>query len=272
MEIIMKLKSVKDFYILSDGTKIPCVGFGTWKMPSDESGEKVILCALENGWRHIDTAEFYGTEAAIGCALKQSDVPRSELFITSKVWKTNMGYDGTLRSFEKSIKDLQLDYIDMFLIHWPDSDMRVNHETWKAMERLRSEKLVKTIGVSNFSAQTLNAFMTGINDLPTVNQIEYRIGKTQPEVVEFCQGNDILVEAWGSLGRGKIFDDKMINEMAEKYRVSFAQLCLRFCLQNGMLPLVKSSNPERIAANTDIFNFEISFDDMHALAAYSNEE
>lgn len=261
-------------FTLSNFVTIPSIGFGTYKT-TDQRDESVILDALEAGYRHLDTASVYKNEDKIGQALQISGISRKELFLTSKVWKTDMGYESTLRAFRESIKKLHTDYLDLYLIHWPtintsedwtdDSWRQRNRETWRALEKLYSEGLVRAIGVSNFLPHHLADLFETANERPMVNQLEYHPGYTQQYTVNFCRKHQILVEAWSPLGRTRIMQEPFFLELAKKYDKSVAQICLRFELQNGILPLPKASNLTRMKENLNVFDFEISQEDMYRI-------
>lgn len=253
-------------FVLENGVELPFVGYGTYKVHE----EKFILEALENGYRHLDTARKYENEKMIGRALAECGVNRNELFITSKVWKTDLGYDETLRSFDASLEDLGLKYLDMFLVHWPqagpDADWKpAMTETWKAMERLYDEGAVRAIGVCNFLPHHLLHLMKDANVRPMVNQLEFHPGYSQPATVQFCANQGIQVEAWSPLGRGRVLEDPVLLELAEKYGKSPAQICLRYCLQCNILPLPKASSPKRLLENLDIFDFDLELADVYRL-------
>ena len=256
----------KNGFILENGVELPFVGFGTYKVTE----EKIILDALDAGYRHLDTARMYKNEKMIGNALKECGIHRSELFLTSKVWKGDLGYDNTLRSFEASINDLGVQYLDMFLIHWPqstpDADWKpVLKETWKAMERLYEDCAVRAIGVSNHLPHHLLHILRDCNVRPMVNQLEFHPGYTQAATTSFCVNQGIQVEAWSPLGRTRVLEDPLVLELAEKYSKTPAQICLRFCLQNNILPLPKSSSPERMKQNLELFDFDIELEDIFRL-------
>ncbi|MDO6993601.1 aldo/keto reductase [Brachyspira innocens] len=260
-------KSLKDTFTLSNGYKIPCIGFGTWQTPDGETAVNAVKEAIKLGYKHIDTAAIYGNEKSIGKAIKESGINRDELFITSKVWNKERGYKTTLKAFEKTLNDLSLDYLDLYLIHWPASVNQfkdwdnINLETWRAMTELYKAGKIKSIGVSNFMPHHLKSLMeTEIK--PMVNQIEFHVGFMQEETFKYCNDNNILIEAWSPLGTGKMLDNNTLKEIANKYNKSIAQLCIRWCLQNNTLPLPKSVTPSRIKENTEIFDFVISDEDM----------
>ncbi|THF51709.1 aldo/keto reductase [Flavobacterium supellecticarium] len=265
-------KSIPD-YTLNNGVTIPEIGFGTWQTPDGATAVLAVQSALENGYRHIDTAAIYGNEKSIGQAIADSGIDRKELFITSKLWNSERGYESTLKAFEKTLSDLQTDYLDLYLIHWPAnakqfSDWKQkNADTWRAFETLYQDGKIKAIGLSNFMVHHLEALLETATVKPVINQIEYHPGYLQMEVVAFCKANDILIEAWSPLGTGKMLNDPTLLEIASNYNVSVAQLCIRWCLQNGTLPLPKSVTPERIKQNLNVYHFEISESDMKRIDA-----
>lgn len=265
------MNSIKDVYTLNNGVTIPCIGFGTWK--AEEGGIEMLKTAIEVGYRYFDTASFYGTEEHVGEAVKASGIDRKEFFIASKVWKDEMGYEGTMKAFKGSLERLQMDYLDLYLIHWPLPDpsmpmeewKALDRETWKAMETLYNEGKVKAIGVSNFLPHHLDNLLAHCTVKPTVNQLEIHPGYLQTVAAEYCEKHDILVQAWSPLGRRRIAEEPLILELAAKYQVSQAKICLRFLLQKGYISLPKSSTAERMKQNIDIFDFAISQEDMYRI-------
>lgn len=266
------MKALTDCYTLSNGVKIPCVGFGTWQTPDGETAVSAVLSAIGAGYRHIDTAEGYGNEKSVGAAVKKSGVDRKELFITSKLWNSNHGYEKTLAAFEKTMKNLDTDYLDLYLIHWPNpiafrgNWQQANAGTWKAFEELYRAGRVRAIGVSNFRPHHLEELLKTAAVAPMVNQIRLCPGDTQDETAEFCRSRGILLEAYSPLGTGRIFEVPEMKTLAEKYGRSVAQICIRWSLQRGYLPLPKSVTPERIEENARVFDFELEEADVRLIA------
>lgn len=261
---------MRQTFTLANGAEIPAVGFGTYKT-ADNNDEAIIREAIRQGYRHLDTATFYFNEEAVGKAVRESGIPREEFFLTSKVWRDRLGYDSTIHEFEESCKKLETDYLDLYLIHWPrPADLTAEWkdpdvETWKALEDLYKSRKVRAIGVSNFLPHHLNNLMDRTGILPMVNQLEFHPGYMQKAAVDFCQRLGIQVEAWSPIGRARVLQEPLLMELAEKYQVSVAQICIRFALQCGVLPLPKSSSKERMRQNLDVFGFNIEDDDMHQL-------
>ena len=263
---------VKKVFTLSNGVEMPGIGFGTWKAKDGADAYDSIIEALKAGYRHIDTAAMYRNEASVGKAVKECGLKREDIFVTSKVWNKNRGYEKTLAAFEKTLATMELDYLDLYLIHWPAIPLQfedwdeINLGTWKAMIELYKAGKIKAIGVANFYPKHLESLMK-TEVPPMVNQIEFHPGYTQDEVVKYCQENGIVVQGWSPLGNGAVLGSEFLAEMAAKYNKSVAQICLRFAVQNGIVPLPKSVTPSRIAANLDVYDFEISEEDMKAIAA-----
>ena len=256
-------------YKLYNGVEFPVVGYGTYKAVNGTNNQ-AIREALRAGYRYFDSASFYGTEEGLGRAIKEEGVERSEVCLATKVWKAEMGYQKTLEAFENSLTRLDTDYIDLYLIHWPRPDLQcdwkeISIETWKAMEELYKNGRARAIGVCNFLPHHLENIMSQMEIKPMVNQLEFHLGYTQEAAVAFCKKNDICVQAWSPISRGRIFEEELLKEMVEKYNVSPAQLSLRFCIQKGMAPLPKSENEQRIKENIDVFSFEITREDMYRL-------
>ena len=253
-------------FTLSNGVEIPAVGYGTYLTSEKDDG--TVAAALAAGYRHFDTASFYDTEQALGDALKAAGVPREELFLTSKLWKDEMGYENALAAFERSLQKLGTDYLDLYLIHWTRTDdltaewRQLDRDTWRALEELYRAGRVRSIGVSNFLPHHLRNLMETAEIAPMVNQIEFHPGYPQTWNVEFCKAHGILPEAWSPLGRTRVLQDERLAGIAAKYGKTVAQLCVRFALQCGVVPLPKSSSPARMQANLDVFDFVISDEDM----------
>lgn len=268
------LKSVADGFKLSNGVLIPCVGFGTWQAEEGELCVKTINSALKAGYRHFDTAARYGNEVSVGKTLREhianGGAKREDIFLTTKVWASERGYDKTMKAFDESLKRLGLDYVDLYLIHWPASPNKfanfndINADTWKALVDLYKQGRVKAIGVSNFKVYHLMPLMD-FEIKPMVNQIEYHPGLNQEEIVSFCQNNGIQVAGWSPLGRGNLKDHELIVKIAHEVNKSPAQVMLRWCLQHDVLPLPRSLNAERMKQNTELFDFSLSQEHMAAI-------
>lgn len=258
-------------YTLSNNVSIPELGFGTWQTPNGDVAVFAVKKALEVGYRHIDTAQGYKNEDSVGQAIKESGIPREEIFLTTKLWNENHSYDLVLSSFEESLKKLQTDYIDLFLIHWPnpvkfrDNWQSANAETWRAMEELYQAGKIKAIGVSNFLPHHFEELKKTATIFPMVNQIFLAPGELQKEVVSYCQEHNVLLEAYSPLGTGKIFDVPEMQELSDKYGKTIAQIAIRWSLQHGFLPLPKSVTPSRIEENLAVFDFELSDEDMQRI-------
>lgn len=265
------LTSKTDCFTLSNGVKIPCIGYGTWQTPDGETTAECVSQALRLGYRHIDTAFAYGNEKSVGEGLRRSGVAREEIFVTTKHWVTERGYEKTVAAVETSLRLLGLDYVDLYLVHWPcvarlsPEWKEINADTWRGFERMYQDGKLRAIGVSNYFPNHLEALMDMCEIPPMVNQLEFHPGYTQMENIRWSQEHGMLAEAWSPLGSGAVLADPALNAMAAKYGKSVAQLCVRFALQNDVLPLPKSTKPERIAANAEVFDFEIDAADMEAL-------
>jgi Aldo/keto reductases, related to diketogulonate reductase len=266
------MKAITDSYELSGGVKIPCIGFGTWQVQNGDGAVSSVKAALDVGYRHIDTAAGYGNEESVGIAVKESGIERSDIFITSKLQNDMHGYDDTLKAFEQTMKNLDMEYLDLYLIHWPnpikfrDRWQETNAGSWKAFEELHKAGRIRAIGVSNFHPHHFEALLETATVMPMVNQIRLCPGDTQDEVVNYCRERSILLEAYSPLGVGKIFEVPEMKALAEKYGKSIAQICVRWSLQRGYLPLPKSVTPERIRENADVFDFELSAQDVQLIA------
>jgi len=257
---------MNQYFTLYNGIRIPAIGFGTYRTPG-EAAEQSVREALKAGYRSIDCAAIYRNEENVGIALKESRINREDLFITSKLWNDFKGYDATMAAFEKTMQDLQLDYLDLYLIHWPIAKasrvnwQEANNETWRAFEELYKGGRIKAIGVSNFRRHHLEPLMEYASVQPMVNQIEYHPGFLQDETAVFCRQHGIQLESWGPLSNGGIFGNEILISLAEKYGKSVAQLTLRWIHQKGFVVLPKSVTPARMAENLEIFDFHISEED-----------
>ncbi|KRL89308.1 aldo/keto reductase [Lactobacillus kalixensis] len=267
----MEFHSLQDTYTLNNGVKIPVIGFGTWQTPNGEVAKESVLAALNSDYRHIDTAKAYGNEKGVGEAIKKSGVNRHDLFVTTKLWNEDHGYENTKKAIDQSLLDLDLDYLDLYLIHWPnpvamrDHWAELNSESWRAMEEAVQAGKIRAIGVSNFRKNHLDALMENAAIKPAVNQIFLNPSDLQPEVVAENKKLDLLSEAYSPLGTGGLLGNETVKKVAENYGKSPAQVLIRWSLQHGFLPLPKSVHPEYIEANADVFDFEISPEDMAAL-------
>lgn len=259
-------------FTLANGVEIPSLGFGTWRMEEGPETQAAVEDALAQGYRHIDTAAFYQNEKSVGRAVRASGLKREEVFVTSKVWNQDRGYEKTLAAFDRTMENLGLDYLDLYLIHWPaaahqyDNWEEVNRQTWRALVELYRAGRVKAIGVSNFLPHHLRALLES-EVVPMVDQIEFHPGCQQKETLACCREHGILVEAWSPLGRGRVLGEPLLKELGQKYGKSPAQICLRWCLDQGVLPLPKSVTPARIQENLDVFDFALSPEDLARMAA-----
>lgn len=252
---------------LNDGNEIPTVGFGTYKC-TEQEGIESVKTALSMGYRLIDTAAIYGNEEAVGKAIKASGVSRDEICITTKLWRTELGYTSAKVEFEKSLQKLQLDYIDLYLIHWPANAknytdwQKANADSWRAMEELQAEGKIKSIGVSNFFQEHLEALAETARVTPAINQLEFHPGYWQQELVAYCKAKQITVESWSPLARGKVFGNEVLEAIAKKHHKTVSQVCLRWILQHELIVIPKTTNPHRIAENTSLFDFYLSSEEM----------
>ena len=281
------MKDLDKKLTLSNGVGIPILGFGTYKIEDDEIVLNSVREAIKAGYRHIDTASFYKNEENVGNGiregLKHTGLKRKDIFVTTKVWNTEQGYENTLNAFNNSLQRLNMDYVDLYLIHWPvtkdyaDTWQSRIKETWKAMEKLYKEGKIRAIGVSNFLVHHLEELMSSCEIKPMVNQIEFHPGHNQKETVEFCKKHGMVVEAWSPLGRGVILENEFLSEIAKRYNRTIAQICLRWIIQQGIVALPKSVTLERIKSNFEIFDFELSEEDMDKItnmepAGYSGSD
>lgn len=253
---------MRKFKVLSNGIKIPSIGFGTYKSGDNNETAEIVKYALECGYRQIDTASFYGNEVGIGNAIKESKVKREDIFLVTKLWNDDHGYDNTIEAFNKSLNNLQVDYIDLYLIHWPN---KLNAETWRAFEHLYETGKVKAIGVCNFKVEHLEELKKTAKIMPMVNQVEIHPFSTKNNIINYCKDNNIKVVAWSPISRGRVLSNELMIDLSQKYKKSIVQIVLRWHMQKGVIPIPKSSNENRIKENIDIFDFEISSEDMKAI-------
>lgn len=261
-------KSLSDSYRLKNSVQIPCIGFGTWLMPNDEIGVAAVKKAVEVGYRHIDTAAVYKNEESVREGIRQSGIPREEIFITTKLANPEHGYESTLRAFAESLERLGTDYVDLYLIHWPnplkfrDCWVEKNAETWRAFEELYESGKIRAIGVSNFWQKHLEALAKTARIQPMVNQIHVCPGNVDQELIRYCQEREILIESYSPLGRGQILEIRELQELSEHKGKTIPQIVLRWHLQRGLLPLPKSVTAQYIEENTRVFDFELSPEEM----------
>ncbi|MGM0806245.1 MAG: aldo/keto reductase [Bacillota bacterium] len=262
--------SIHDRAVLHNGVQMPWVGLGVYKAEDGDEVIQSIKWALDAGYRSIDTASLYDNETGVGQAIAESNVPREEIFITTKVWNTDQGYEKTLAAFDASLERLGLDYVDLYLIHWPVPGKY--KETWKALEKIYNEGRVKAIGVSNFKQHHLEDLMREAEIKPMVNQVEYHPRLSQEKLLAFCKEQGIQLEAWRPLLKGEIFEEPTLVELADKYNKSVAQIILRWDLQNGVVTIPKSVTQHRIEENIELFDFELSNEDMTRISALNQDK
>ena len=268
------MNKLTDTYELSNGVQIPVVGFGTWQTPSGDVAKASVKSALAAGYRHLDTAEMYHNESSVGEGIAESGVAREDIFLTSKLANTEHTYDQAQAAFAQTLKDLGVDYLDLFLIHWPNpsayrEDNWESHlqETWRAFEDLYNEGKIKAIGVSNFRPRHFKVLEETQTIMPMINQIRLAPGDTNKETIAYAHDHNIQLEAYSPLGTGAIFAEPTMVEIAERVGRTVAQVTLRWSLQNGFLPLPKSVHADRIEENTHLFDFELSDEDMAKINA-----
>ncbi|WP_372974062.1 aldo/keto reductase [Muriicola sp.] len=257
------ITDIKGGFTLNNGVKMPYFGLGVYLSKEGQEVINAVKWALEEGYRHIDTASIYGNEAGVGEGIRESGVPREEVFLVSKVWNSDQGYDSAIKAFEASLERLGTDYLDLYLIHWPVKGKY--RETWRALETLYNEKRVKAIGVSNFLSHHLEDLLDQASIVPMVNQMEFHPYLVQKDLLGFCKEKDIQYEAWSPLMQGNVFEVELLKELAKKYQKSIAQIVLRWDLQKGVITIPKSSKRNRIAENASIFDFSLSEDDISRL-------
>lgn len=264
------MKNLQSTTTLSNGVEMPWLGLGVFKVEEGTELVNVVKTAIEHGYRSIDTAAIYGNESSVGKGIQEAQVDRKELFMTSKVWNSELGYEKTLVAFDESITKLGLDYLDLYLIHWPVEGQF--KEAWRALETLYEEGKAKAIGVSNFQPHHLEELMKDAKIKPMINQVEYHPRLSQKEVQAFCQKHDIQMEAWSPLMQGELLENAELQEIADRYNKSVAQVILRWDLQNGVVSIPKSTKAHRIAENADVFNFELTSEDMEQINKLNQDQ
>lgn len=257
-----KITNLQGSFTLHNGLEMPYFGLGVFQ---SEDTTNSVLNALDCGYRHIDTASVYNNEKEVGQAINQHDIDRDELFIVSKVWNSDQGYDSTIKAYHDSLKRLRMDYLDLYLVHWPVKNMFV--ETWKALEYLYEEGLVRAIGVSNFMRNHLDELLPNCSITPMINQMEFHPHLVQQDLIDFCNQKGIQYEAWSPLMRGKILEIELLKNFSKKYNKTIVQIVLRWNLQKGVVTIPKSSNPERIKSNSELFDFQLTQEDIKAIDA-----
>ena len=255
---------------LHGNVNIPLLGFGTFKVKDGEDVEQAVTTALELGYRHIDTAMIYRNEEGVGRAVAESGTDRSEIFVTTKVWNSDQGYEPTLAGIDASLERLGMDYVDLYLVHWPKPEHTV--ETWRAMEEIQETGKARAIGVSNFLTHHLDLLLEYANVIPSINQIQFHPHLQSPDLVEYCDERGIVIEAWGPLKQGLIMDDPELSAIASSHGVNVPQVVLRWMLQRGIVAIPKSVTPSRIAENADLYGFELSSEEMDTINAMDRDD
>ena len=250
---------------LNNGLEMPIFGLGVFQSKEGDEVENAVKVALQNGYRHIDTAAIYKNERGVGNAIKASGVAREDIFITSKVWNSDQGYETTLAAFEDSLEKLQTDYLDLYLVHWPVTGKYI--ETWKALEKLYADGKVRAIGVSNFLQVHLDKLLPETTIKPMLNQMEFHPHLIQQPLLDFCKSQDIIYQAWSPIMQGGVFDIPILKKISKKYRKNAAQITLRWDLQKGVATIPKSANQARIGSNADLFDFELTSEEMAQIDA-----
>ncbi|WNG49654.1 aldo/keto reductase [Archangium minus] len=248
---------------LNNGVELPRLGLGVFRAPRGQVTRQAVLSALSAGYRHIDTARIYGNERDVGAAVRESGLPREDIFVTTKLWNEDQGYDSTLRACERSLKDLGLEYVDLYLVHWPVPGRRL--DSWRAMEKLLAEGKCRAIGVSNFLEHHLDQLLAHAQVVPAVNQVEQHPFLYQPSLLRYCADKGIAVEAYSPLTKGLRLGDPRVVEMARRHGKSPAQVLIRWCLQHELVVIPKSVHEERIRENASVFDFSLSSEDMQRL-------
>ncbi|WP_454191058.1 aldo/keto reductase [Paenibacillus sp. Marseille-Q7038] len=257
------MKHVQDTTTLYNGVKMPWLGLGVFKVKDGEEVVEAVKTAIQAGYRSIDTAKAYNNETGVAQGIRESGIAREDLFITTKVWNVDQGYESTLAAFEASMERLDLEYLDLYLIHWPVKGKY--KDTWRALEKLHKEGRIRAIGVSNFQIHHLEDLMKNSTIKPAVNQVELHPLLTQTELREYCSKHQIQIEAWSPLGQGNLLDHPLLQDIATKYSKSPAQVILRWDLQNGIVTIPKSATPQRIRENANLFDFELTTEEIERI-------
>ena len=255
-----KITDIRGAWTLANGVEIPYLGLGVWQADNGQEVIDAIKWALQAGYRHIDTAAAYKNEAGVGQAIRESGVDRADIFVTSKLWNSEQGYDATLRAFDQSMARLGLDVLDLYLIHWPVQGKY--KDTWRAFEQLYADGRIRAIGVSNFLQHHLEDLLGDAQVVPMVNQLEFHPWLVQPALLAYCRQHQIQYEAWSPLMQGKLFEQDIVNDLAKKYGKSPGQIAVRWDLQKGVVTIPKSVKREHILSNADVFDFELSAADV----------
>lgn len=264
------VSNIKDCVTLSNGVQMPWFGLGVYKTEPGQEVETSVRLAIENGYRHVDTAKLYNNEEGVGKAIRDSGVKREDIFVTTKVWNDDQGYEKTLAAFEASLARLGMDYVDLYLIHWPGT--RLFKETWKALEKIYKDGYARAIGVSNFQPRHLDDILLDCEVAPMVNQVEYHPRLTQVPLFDYCKAHNIQMEAWSPLMRGRLMDNETLLNIAKHHGKTPAQVILRWDLDHGVITIPKSVHEHRIKENADIFNFTLSPQEMAAIDALNMNE
>ncbi|QTN00754.1 aldo/keto reductase [Sediminibacillus dalangtanensis] len=259
------VKTLQDTTTLHNGVEMPWLGLGVFKVEDGDEVIQSVKAAIKHGYISIDTAAVYKNEEGVGQGIKESGISRDKLFVTSKLWNGDQGYESTLAAFETSLKKLGLDYLDLYLIHWPVPSQGKFKETWKAMEKLYKEGKVRAIGVSNFKEHHLDELLDDAEITPMVNQVEFHPHFQQKELRAYCKRHGIQLEAWSPLKQGQLLDDPTLKEIGDKYGKSPAQVIIRWDLQSGFITIPKSTKEHRIVANAEVYDFELSAEDMEKI-------
>lgn len=254
---------------LNNGNQIPVLGLGLWQIKDEKQFNASFEAAIVAGYRHFDSAQVYDNEHLLGQACQKSGVNRKDLFLTTKIWLKNFGYNHVKKSLDESLSNLQTDYVDLLLLHFPVTALR--RKAWQALEEIQAEGKAKNIGVSNYTIRHLEEMKKYAKIVPQINQVELHVFLQQPELVKYCKQNGIAVEAYSPLAHGKVMDNPVIQELARKYKKTYAQIMIRWCIDNGYVVIPKSVSPERVKSNIDVFDFELSQQDIDSMKSLDRD-